>query len=1019
MKRPIPPFIARRTLWLIPLAIWALAVAVMLHGQLGDIAKQALAVSVEGARNMFRMVVLTRAWNAQHGGVYVPVTESVQPNPYLVHPRRDLTTTDGQRLTLVNPAFMTRLISERARSDAATVFHITSLMPLRPGNAPDVWEQKALKIFESGGKESIEVVTSAASGGEMLRYMAPLVVSPPCLVCHGKQGYQVGDIRGGISVSQPYAPVAAATMPLRRQAIRTHLALFLLVALLSGGLLEMLRRRWLNLAETISDLDAARSALESSNHELVRAWEAAEGANVAKSAFLANMSHEIRTPMNAIIGMAHLVQKSELPPTQRSYVHKIQGASRHLLGVINDILDFSKIEAGKLDLEQREFDLDELFDTVAGQLGERVASKNLELVIAVAPNVPTQLVGDGLRLGQVLLNLAGNAVKFTEQGEVDITVQVQQQDAAGIVLAFAVKDTGIGLSEQQISHLFQSFQQADNSVTRKYGGTGLGLAISKRLVELMGGEIGLTSREGVGTTFRFTARFQPGGEGKARRLPLPDLRNRKALVVDDNETAREVMAMMLGTMTFRVVAVDSGQAALEAIVQAHADDDPFDVVFLDWQMPDMDGITTARHIQELDLFPAPLTIMVTAYGKENLGGQMAGAGIADVVNKPVTASALFDTVMNVFARVSHPDMPSFEYAGTHGKHDKSDSGIAGARVLLVEDNVLNQEVALALLDDVGLKVDVAENGAEAVAKVQEQSYDLVLMDMQMPVMDGISATLILRKDPRNARLPIVAMTANAQPSDRARCLEVGMNDHLAKPIDPDRLVEALKQWIAPGLRAHDTAAKEDPNQDTECPAAIAAIPGLDIKTGLRLARGRCELYRKLLRQFARGQRDFPEQLQQMLAQDDRQGAVRLAHTLKGVSAQIGANGLRTASEVLERALQQSEATQVIASLRNNIAEMLSQLVRGIDAAQEDAPSPATESLQWDASFTRLKTLLDNADFTVCQVWDTQREQLRDCFAAHFTAMDDAVHNYEFEEALAVLHRVQGEQPRASAAESSD
>ncbi|MTJ81448.1 MAG: response regulator, partial [Telmatospirillum sp.] len=567
---------------------------------------------------------------------------------------------------------------------------------------------------------------------------------------------------------------------------------------------------WTGYLQDVTEATRAEDALR-------QAKNLAEEAARTKSDFLANMSHEIRTPMNAIIGMSHLAMKTGLSPRQHDYLRKIQDAGQHLLGIINDVLDLSKIEAGKMSLEKSPFDLDKLLDSLAGLLGEKTTAKGLELVFDVAPDVPRTLQGDSLRLGQILINYANNAVKFTDHGEIDVIARVRESGDREVLLYFAVRDTGIGIAEEQQQRLFQNFQQADTSTTRQFGGTGLGLAISKRLARMMGGDVGVESRPGVGSTFWFTARLGVGTDARARLLPAQDLRGRRILVVDDNDSARSVLCDLLAGMTFQAAGAASGPDAIAALTGAARQGIPFEVALIDWRMPGMDGIETAARVRDLDLTPAPRLIMVTAYGREEVFNQIAEAGIDDVLVKPVSASLLFDTVMRVLGATGRTDGQNGD--GTRDGTDPRDAAgtasggpvraasgdarladLAGARVLLVEDNDLNQDVARDLLTDAGVSVDVAADGAEAVAMVTDGAYDIVLMDVQMPVMNGFEATAAIRRMEDLSGLPIVAMTANVLSRDRDRCLAAGMNDFIAKPIDPADLRAALIRWIRPGRR---------------------------------------------------------------------------------------------------------------------------------------------------------------------------------------------------------------------------
>jgi two-component system sensor histidine kinase/response regulator len=748
----------------------------------------------------------------------------------------------------------------------------------------------------------------------------------------------------------------------------------------------------------------SRKAVE---EELRNARDMAQEATRMKSDFLANMSHEIRTPMNAIIGMAHLALRTELSPRQRDYLRKIQDSSKHLLGIINDTLDFSKIEAGKLTIEHAEFELEKLLDSVANLIAEKASAKGLELIVDVADDVPRHLVGDALRLGQVLINFANNAVKFTEQGEVDIVVRLRERHDNHVLLYCAVRDTGIGLSPEQMGRLFQSFQQADASTTRKYGGTGLGLAIAKQLAVLMGGEVGVDSEPGQGSTFWFTAQLGIAQTvpGRAPRLlAAHDLRQKRMLVVDDNENARHVLAEMLRAMRFDVAEADSGATALQQVQGAAAAGQPYAVILLDWRMPEMDGVEAARRLQTLALQPPPHLVMVTAYGREEVLRDAQAAGIEDVLIKPVGASILFDTLMRVLG--GEPSGQNAESSETLAP-DMSLARIRGARVLLVEDNDLNVEVACGLLQEVGVVIDVAENGAVALAKVQAQRYDLVLMDMQMPVMDGVTATQEIRKLPHLNGVPIVAMTANAMASDRERCRAAGMQDFVSKPIEPQELWDALQKWIAvaPSVAMPDDVQTVAPVASAE--SLPTGVPGLDVAAGMRRVLGRPALYCSLLRKYVAGQKDCGQAIRTALDAGDTATAERLAHTAKAVSGNIGADRVQALAGLVEQAIHDAQPRErvdaALQALESDMAPLLAALTAWLSTQARPYTSAAPSSVVDEAALAnvvqQLDALLAQDDAAAVRLLGEHEGLLRAALLQGFAGVEDALRNYDFDTAL--------------------
>jgi signal transduction histidine kinase/HPt (histidine-containing phosphotransfer) domain-containing protein/BarA-like signal transduction histidine kinase len=641
---------------------------------------------------------------------------------------------------------------------------------------------------------------------------------------------------------------------------------------------------------------------------------AAEAASRSKSDFLANMSHEVRTPVNAIMGMAHLALRANPDTKQRVYLTKIETAAQRLLSIMNDILDVSKVEAGKLTLERIAFPLSEVLGNLRDVVGEMAEQKHLPIVFTVAPDVPPYLLGDPLRLGQVLINLVNNAIRFTDQGKIEVKVTVANAIAGAdrptggalAELAFAISDTGIGLTAEHMAKLFQPFTQADTSFTRKYGGTGLGLAISKQLVELMDGTIGVESEIGVGSTFHFTATFGLAAELPERRVRASanELRSRYVLVVDDSEAGRDLLVQMLRRNGHKARAVASGEEALIVLAGSSQAGEPFDLVLMDWQLPGINGIETSRRIKgHKTLSSIPAILIVSGFERDEVMSQLNGLEIDGFLLSPVAESQLFDTIDRIFGARA---------GGNDGALPFTPADVArlkGCRVLLVEDNDFNCDVATEMLNDLGVSCTVALNGREAVDRVTAQSFDLVLMDIQMPVMDGLTATKLIRADPRFRDLPIVAMTAHALRGDRERSLDAGLSDHLTKPIGFERLTGSLLKWI-PLNTARSSDQQARPPMLESQHGIPDQLPPFDIPAALARINGKPKLLRKLLLTFRDRYANAISELKRDLSENRPEEAQRLVHSLKSVAATLEAGELAGAASAVENTLRAGQTADL-------------------------------------------------------------------------------------------------------------
>jgi signal transduction histidine kinase/DNA-binding response OmpR family regulator/HPt (histidine-containing phosphotransfer) domain-containing protein len=668
-------------------------------------------------------------------------------------------------------------------------------------------------------------------------------------------------------------------------------------------------------ARMSEEIVAKNAALEQRTRE-------AEEATRAKSMFLANMSHEIRTPMNAILGFCHLVSRTDLDERQRGYVERIGSAGTSLLRLINDILDYSKNEAGKLTLEARPFDLRA---AVAGQvqlLSVEAAAKGVRIVSHIDHALPAAVVGDELRFSQVVLNLLSNAVKFSDRGAVTVAVDLVVAGDGMVEIAIAVRDHGIGMTAEQQAGLFRSFTQGDNSTTRRFGGTGLGLAICRQIVEQMGGEIRVESARGKGSTFTCGMHFTAIREGGPEAMPAPHIQALRVLAADDNAAARQLVEEIFAGWNMAVDLVSSGDEAVSAFGGAAGRDETYDLVLLDWKMPGMDGMEAVRELRRMQHgAPSPVTLIVTAYAVDEMAAEAGAAGVSAFLTKPIEPHVLLETITSLFAEAQADATPSLPpSAPLPTEEGRVDPALRGLHVLLVEDNEINREIATELLTHAGLVVDCAENGRVACDKValNGRGYAAVLMDVQMPEMDGIEATAIIRRTWPAEELPVIAITAHAFAAEQQRCLEVGMNDHVSKPVDPEQLIRTLNRWLKPGREgimadreATSPSAIEPVLPDGQLPDRLGPF---DVAAALRRVNGKAPLLRKLIISFARTYASAAQDIRVRLAAGEIAEARRLAHSLKGVAGSLELHELQASAGEVEACLAQEDTGQLEAGL---------------------------------------------------------------------------------------------------------
>ena len=745
--------------------------------------------------------------------------------------------------------------------------------------------------------------------------------------------------------------------------------------------------------------------------EMVKLRKEADTANHAKSEFLANMSHEIRTPMNAIIGMSYLLQKTKLEEKQQDYVTKVEMSSKNLLRIIDDILDFSKIEAGKLTLENTDLYLEELISGVADTVNVKLQKKNdVELVTYIDPQIPPVISGDSVRLRQVLLNLADNAVKFTASGEIILSAKVITKMSYGVIIQFSVTDTGLGMTPEQLKKLFTPFQQADLSTTRKYGGTGLGLAICRKIVEMMDGELEVESELNKGTEFKFHAFFSSAESTGSSISKMDSVLGMKALLVDDSESARLVLGEMLTSFGFIVLTAKNAEEAIDIYVKEQASDIPLSLMVVDWRMPGMDGLELVKNLRSREGEDVPSVLMVTAFGVDTVREAAKNKMVDGYLLKPINPSTLFDSLNTIL------------YLGEKRKLNKTKEKevidnyryhLKGVKVLLVEDNEINMELAIELLSDVGIEVDTASNGLIGVQKINENKYDLVLMDIQMPELDGLSATREIRRQEKFASLPILAMTAHAMKGEYEKSIAAGMNDHITKPIDPHVLYTSIIKFTK-GVNFERTKTEEAQSSSVESPFIIN---GLDVIQGVARVAGKISSYEKLLANFVSSYADFSVKCESLVKEKNSHELSAYLHTVAGVSGNIGANAIYT--KIREASVISKECAEKNSALNDEFTKELTaissefdSLIKEISAHTNVSSETLTDKQEitpekWREIIDRIVLLAEENDIdsaALCEELITKYildKETKDSLIK----VKDSLNNFDFDDAIEIINQI--------------